>query len=214
MSRIFHHWFVHDIFSSIRDCETFLIEQALSQSNLNLIYLMSKTVIILFLNYFVCTESNRRQYTKRAYSITGRQTQLWDNSQRVPEAGPSGENWSGQKIVWSGGTEVSFLVFWKCWNSCNCCYLDSCFVAVICQCSLYSDTCRTKIVKPLIGNYSSSSSSFSLLSKFMMLSYRSYCVWDICRENDIHALKKSYIRPCLNCSSYENIHLITCKKYA
>lgn len=103
---------------------------------------MSKTVIILFLNYFLCAESNRRQYTKRAYSITGRQTQLWDNSQRVPEAGPSGKNWSGQKIVWGGGTEVSFLVFWKCWNSCNCCYLDPCFVAVICQYLVYSDTCR------------------------------------------------------------------------
>lgn len=162
---------------------------------------MSKTVIILFLNYFLCAESNRRQYTKRAYSITGRQTQLWDNSQRVPEAGPSGKNWSGQKIVWGGGTEVSFLIFWKCWNSCNCCYLDPCFVAVICQYLVYSDTCR-KLSSSVYFSYwtglrllnhwetSPSSSLFSLLSKFMLLSYRSYCVWDIHRENYIHAFKK------------------------
>lgn len=153
---------------------------------------MSKIVIyILFLNYFTCAESNRRQYTKRAYSITGRQTQLWDNSQRVPEAGPSGENWSGQKIVWSGGIEVSCLVSWKCWNSCNCCYLHLCFVAAICQYMLYCDTCRilsgsvyfsywTGLRLLLVmRNYSFSSSFSSLISKFMKLSYGSYCVCDI-----------------------------------
>lgn len=164
---------------------------------------MSKIVNILFLNYFVCAESNRRQYTKRAYSTTGRQTQLWDNSQRVPEAGPSGENRSGQKIVWSGGTEVPCLVSWKCWNSCNCCYLDPCFVAVMCQYLLYSDTCRI-FSSSVYFSYWTEQDCLTVNEKlfFQVLPFlpafkihdavlqKLLCGRRTWRENYIHALKK------------------------
>lgn len=64
----------------------------------------------------------------------------------------------------------SCLFFWKCRNSCNYSCLDPCFVAVLYQYLLYSALVllldRTKIVKPLMRNYSFSSSLFKILPAF------------------------------------------------
>lgn len=49
------------------------------------------------------SEPNRRQHSERACSLNRRQTRLWIDSQRVPEAGPSGENRGGQEAVRGGG---------------------------------------------------------------------------------------------------------------
>lgn len=52
--------------------EHFGIEQILAQCHI----FISKILIYIFCISIACPESNRRQYTKRAYSITRRQTQL------------------------------------------------------------------------------------------------------------------------------------------
>lgn len=67
----------------------------------------SQNIVPVSPKHVFSSEPNRRQYPKGACSLNRGQTQLRDDSQRVPEAGPSGENRGGQEAVRGGGKNTS-----------------------------------------------------------------------------------------------------------
>ncbi len=67
----------------------------------------SQNIIPVSPKHVVSSEPNRRRYPKGACILNRGQTQLRDDSQRVPEAGPSGENRGGEEAVGGGGKNTS-----------------------------------------------------------------------------------------------------------
>ncbi len=67
----------------------------------------SQNIVPVSPKHVVSSEPNRRRYSKGACILNRGQTQLRDDSQRVPEAGPSGENRGGEEAVGGGGKNTS-----------------------------------------------------------------------------------------------------------
>ncbi len=67
----------------------------------------SQNIVPVSPKHVVSSEPNRRRYPKGACILNRGQTQLRDDSQRVPEAGPSGENRGGEEAVGGGGKNTS-----------------------------------------------------------------------------------------------------------